>query len=97
MATEQPKETPHNYPSHLEDFEVVMLKKGVSELTAGEDDFLRVPVQADQPIAALMKDEVQNHKTHRPLFAARPGVMTDPEIMARRRTMEGPPVDRSRL
>lgn len=90
------KTTPHNYPKHLEDFEVVLIKDGVSDLSAKPDDFARVAVQAENPIAAQMRDEAKK-KGFRVLFAAKPGVMTDPEIQARRRAMEGPPIDRSKL
>ena len=78
-------------------FEVVMLKNGVSDLTAAVEDFKRVKVTATSPMEAMLSKEVAAEKGHRALFAAPQGVMTEPEIMARRRAMEGAPVDKSKI
>ncbi len=85
------------YPEHKENFEVVLLKKGVSSLTASPDDFKRVAVEASSPLAAHLDDSVLAEKDYVVLFTAKPGVATEPEIMARRRVMEGSPIDRSKL
>jgi putative sterol carrier protein len=89
--------TPHNFPTHTEDFDVVLLKDGVSDLTASPSDFKRVLVtgQAD-PIAALMSDTAQV-KGFRPLFALPPGVMSSAEIMANRRVMDNDTLDRTKI
>jgi hypothetical protein len=92
---EDNKTTPHNYPTHLENFEVVLIKKGVSDLSAKPEDFKRVPVQASNPLQAQTKDEAQVDGYH-VLFAAKPGVLTDPEIMANRRAID-PPTDPTKL
>jgi hypothetical protein len=87
-----------NYPQHKETFEVVLLKKGVSSLTAEPGDFKRIAIEAAAPGIALLDDKIMAEMdAFVPLFAAPPGVMTEPEIHARRREMEGPPVDRSKV
>lgn len=70
-----------------EAFEYVCLKPGKSALTAEPGDFERVFVEATDPLQALMSDEVQAKRKegYSTLFAAKPGVMTDPEIQARAR------------
>lgn len=93
----EPKETPHNYPEHSEMFEVVLLKNGVSDLVALPGDFKRVQVQASAPFHALTHDDVAAVQGFHPLFATAPGVASQPEIMARRRELEGPTVDRSKI
>lgn len=86
------------YPEHKEDFDVVMMKDGVSELTAKPEDFKRVSVTAKDPIDAQTSETVQKEmKGYRVLFAVPPGVMSDPEIHARRRTMDFDTVDKSKL
>ncbi len=85
-----------SYPTHTEHFEVVMLRSGVDEDAATQDDLKRVAVLASDPLAALMADEVQavaktgEIKTDgfRAIFASKPGVPTGPEIMARRRALD---------
>jgi hypothetical protein len=78
-------------------FEVVMIRDGVNDLTATTEDLKRIPVQAIDPISAVTSKEVAAVKGWRPMFAAPPGVPTEPEIMARRRALEGPVVDRSKI
>lgn len=78
-------------------FEVVMIREGVSDLTATTEDLKRIPVEAADPIGAVMSPEVAGAKGWRPMFAAPPGVPTEPEIMARRRALEGPVVDKSKI
>jgi hypothetical protein len=77
-------------PSRKEAFEVVMLKNGAHDLTAKPEDFRRVPVTATDPLQALQSDEVAEAKKdgYYSLFAAKPGVLTDPEIHARARSFE---------
>ena len=81
-------------PQH---FEVVMIREGASELTATSEDFRRVPVDAADPIGAVTSKEAAAVKGWRPMFAAPPGVPTEPEIMSRRRALEGPVVDKSKI
>lgn len=86
------------FPQHKELFEVVLLKRGISSLTAGVGDFKRIPVEASAPGMALLDDKIMAEMgEYVPLFAAPPGVMTEPEIHARRREIEGPPVDRTKV
>jgi hypothetical protein len=86
-----------NYPVHTESFEVVLLKKGVSSVAAATADFKRLPIVASSPLAAQIHDDVMKETDYVALFATKPGVMTEPEIHARRREMEGPPVDRTKM
>ena len=89
MADQQIRE--ENYPQHTEQFEVVMLRLGVSPLTALPGDFKRVPIVATDPLAAQLSDEVRKETGYITLFAAKPGVLTDPEVHARRREMDDTP------
>lgn len=85
------------YPQHTEDFEVVMLKNGVSELEAKPEDIKRVPVTANNTLAAQMDESVQNEKEHHAVFVSKPGVPTDLETHAQRRALEGPPIDKTKI
>lgn len=84
-----------NYPVHVEQFEVVLLKDSVSDLSAKPDDFKRVSVEASSPIAAQISDKAKV-QGYRAIFATKPGVLTDPEVMARRREADVH-VDRSKI
>jgi hypothetical protein len=89
MSDEQPYSD--SYPRHTEHFEVVMLRDGVGDDAATQDDLKRVAVMATDPLAALMTDEVlavAKTDGFRAIFASKPGVPTGPEIMARRRALE---------
>jgi hypothetical protein len=87
-----------NYPHRMEMFEVVMIRRSTSEFEAKPADYKRVAVEASEPLQAMLDDKVQAEgKDWRPMCATKPGVYTDPEVNARRREMEGPPVDRSKL
>lgn len=86
-----------SYPTHTEMFDVVMLKKGISQLTAKPEDFKRVKVTAPDPLSAQMHDDVLKESGYLALFAAKPDVLTDPEIQASRREIEGVAVDRSSI
>lgn len=86
-----------SYPKHVEQFEVVLLKDGASEFTAKADDFKRVAVDAIDPLAAMLSEQVGATKGFHALSATKPGVLTDPEVNARRRDLEGPAVDRSKI
>lgn len=68
-------------------FEVVLTKPGKSSLEAAPEDFERIGVEAKDPLSAQMSDEIQAKKAegYTVLFAAKPGVLTDPEIHARSR------------
>ena len=67
-----------------------MIRNGVSEGAATQDDFRRVPVVAKDPLAAMMSDEVQAvaNEGFRPMVATTPGSPTGPETMARRRALD---------
>lgn len=86
-----------SYPIQIQHFEVVLLKRGVSEMTAKPSDFQRVMVDAESTAGALQSDAVAAVKSHRPLFATVPGHLSDPEIHARSRELEGTPLDRSKI
>lgn len=49
---------PPKYPTHRENFDVVMLKKGSQAHTAAPEDFRRVRVTAESPFAARTASEV---------------------------------------
>jgi hypothetical protein len=91
------KETPTNFPEHNELFDVVLIKADVNDLAAKPGDFKRVTVEASDPSAAQYHADVRALTGYRVMFAVPPGVSTEPEIMARRREMEGPTVDRSKI
>lgn len=86
-----------NYPTRKEMFDVVMIKKGINDMTAKPEDFKRVSVEATDPIAAQTDDKVIAENEYRVLFATRPGVPTDPETMARRRVYEGHVTDPTKI
>jgi hypothetical protein len=86
-----------NFPLHKEPFDVVLLKRGVNSLDASTGDFKRISVEASDPLSAQMHGDVAKEKDYQALFAVPPGVASDPEIQARRREMEGPAVDRSKI
>lgn len=86
-----------NYPKHTELFEVVLIQDGVHEFTAKPSNLRRVVVTAPDPLAAMLDDEVHKTPGWRPLCATKPGVMTDPEVAARRRELEGPAVDYTKI
>ena len=87
-----------NYPKHEEAFEVVLLKSNVSEVDAKPEDFKRVHVSASSTLEAQMhKDLEKETKDHRVIFVTKPGVPTEAETMALRRSMEGPPVDYTKI
>lgn len=86
-----------NYPINKEAFEVVLLKDGVSESSALPPDFKRIPVEASSPHAALIDDSVSKEKGWRPLFATKPGVVTDPEMLARQRELNGKEIDKTKV
>ena len=89
-------ETDQNYPKRLETFDVVLLKDGKHDGNAEPDDFKRVSVTAESPLAALMDDKVQAEKGFTPRTAVPPGMKTEPEIMALRRKMD-PPTDKTKI
>jgi hypothetical protein len=76
-------------------FDVVCLKDGVSELMAKPEDFKRVPIDAESPYHALMNAPVE--QGFRPMWAINPGVLSDAEIHARRRSFESEPVDHKNM
>ena len=87
----------NNFPTHTELFEVVLLKDGTNEMKANTEDFRRVPIEASSPLQAQMSDKVLVEGYHS-IFATKPGILTDPEVMARRRAMDGESkVDRTKL
>ena len=86
-----------NWPIHKEAFEVVMLRDGVSQMLAEEKDLRRVSVEASDTLQAQMHDDVRKEKGWHPIGVAKPGILIESEVMARRRALEGPPIDRSKL
>ncbi len=68
-----------------------MLRNGVSEDAATQDDFKRIAVIAKDPINAMLSDEVEavaKADGFRALLATTPGTPTGPETMARRRALD---------
>jgi hypothetical protein len=82
----------------MEDFEIVMLKPKVSAAEAKPDDFERLAVTAADPLSALLSDagQAKVKEGYLVLFAAKPGMLTDPEIQARARA-SSTSEDRSKL
>lgn len=78
------------YPVYEQHFEVVLMRRGVSEDAAKPEDFVRVAVTARDQVQALLKDEVKAAAgtEYNVVLAAPPGVQTGPEIMARRRVQD---------
>ncbi len=79
-----------------------MLPVGVSPLAAKPEQFRRVPVEAKDPLAARLHDDVTKAAAEAPgyevLFTARPGEETDLEMRARARVQDEVfPLDRSKL
>lgn len=86
-----PDRMENSYPQYPQHFEVVMMRNGVSEGAATQDDFKRVLVTARDPLAALMTDEVKavaDADGFRAVIAVPPGTPTGPETMARRRALD---------
>ena len=75
------------YPKRVEDFELVLLKTDVSEFAATPADFKRVHVAAEDQLQAMMSEEAKV-SGYRVLFVSKPGVPTEPEILARRRELD---------
>jgi hypothetical protein len=89
-----------NDPPQTEHLEVVLRRNGVTDLSATPEDYRRVSVMdATSPLQAMLCDDVAKaaKEGFTPLFAASPGVASGPEVLARQRTLEGPPLDRSKL
>ena len=73
-----------------EHLDVVMLKLGVSDLTATPEDFKRVQVQAPDADAATFEPQVTAlEKEYRVLTATPPGHETQAEMLARHRAYNG--------
>jgi hypothetical protein len=93
IATDPLYEKPRN-----ENFDVVLIKRTASELMAKRDDFKRIPVQAENTIAAQWLPEVvKEEKEYRVLTAVPPGFETEPEAMARQREYAGNVTDRANI
>lgn len=87
-----------SYPVHKEPFEVVCIREGVNPIAAKPEDFLRVPVEAADPLSARMHDDlVEKAKGFDPYVAMKPGIMTDMETSAYSRVANGAPTDRSKI
>jgi len=79
-----------SYPVYEQHFEVVLMRKGVSEDAAKPEDFVRVAVTAKDQLAAMLADEVHTAAgtDFNVVLATLPGQPTGPEMMARRRVMD---------
>lgn len=79
-----------DYPTYDQHFEVVLMRKGVTEDAATQDDFKRVAVVARDQVAALMSEDVAAAagEDFRAVVATPPGIETGFEAMARRRAMD---------
>jgi hypothetical protein len=80
----------NEHPVHKEHFDVVLVKEGVPEHGATMGDIKRVSVQAESPIAAQMAVHEKGFRVHR---ATPPGMLTDLEVFANRRTYDGGTTD----
>jgi hypothetical protein len=84
-----------------ENFEVVLVKKGVNPLHAKSDEFKRVPVHANDPTSAVNSDVVTAAAGEGEGFvvvmAAKPMVMSDYEHQARLRDNADRPMDRTKI
>jgi hypothetical protein len=82
------------YSPREQTFEVVCLKKDVSDGAALPEHFKRITVRADSPYKAQMDPEVaKQSEGYRVLYAALPGVLTDMEILARQRQINAATAD----
>lgn len=81
-----------------EHFDVVLLKRSVSEFSATPGDFKRIAVEAADPISAQADPKVmEEEKEYRCLGAVPPGYQTEPEMMAQQRTYAGNVTDRANI
>jgi hypothetical protein len=82
-----------------EHFEVVLRKKGATDQSATPADYKRVGVTSTGPLQAMMADDVTKEAgaEYDVLWTSPIGVATGPEILARARTLEGAPLDRSKI
>ena len=79
-------------------FEVVMLKLGVSESTAKRSDILRITVDAPDPVTAKWSPEVvKREKEYRVVDAVPPGYQTEVEMQANQREYAGNVTDRANI
>lgn len=89
-----------NHPQRSEEFEVVLIKRGKNPSFAETADFNRIRVTARDPLAAQLSaesDAAQKKFGAVVMHVTKPGMMTDPEIMARQREMNGPATDKSKI
>jgi hypothetical protein len=98
----KPRATGDTYPTHRENFDVVMLKTGVSPTTAKPDDFRRVNVVAGSPFEARQAAEVAAAEAEG--WATQdvkpPGSPSELEHQAGLRAHEaamGPPTDKTKI
>ena len=79
-------------------FEVVMLKLGVSEFTAKKSDILRIPVDAPDSVTAKWAPEVvKREKEYRVVDACPPGYQTEMEMQVNQREYAGNVTDRANI
>lgn len=78
------------YPVYMQHFDVLLMRKGVSEDAAKPEDFKRVPVVAKDQVQALLDDNVRKEAgdDFHVVLATLPNSPTGPEMMARRRVMD---------
>jgi hypothetical protein len=88
-----------NDKPQTENLDVVLRKSGKTDQASEPEDYRRVSVVATGPLQAMMSDEVQKAagEGYDVLFTAQPGVLTGPEVLARQRSLEGTPIDRSKI
>jgi hypothetical protein len=80
-----------NYPTHVQHFEVVMLRDGVDQEAAQPADFLRVAILARDPVAAQNDPDIGLVKGYRPVAATLPNQLTGFELAARNRELVNAP------
>lgn len=88
-----------NVPRRTEPFCVVMLPKNVNSLDAKVEDFERVEVDAENSLQAQMSDAVvaKLEEGRYVVCTTKPTILSEPEIHARRKQFEGPPVDLTKI
>ena len=89
---------PNYEKARTEQFDVVLIKRAASEMTAEPGDFKRVEVEATDPLAAQYDSKLEPHLgEYRVLWATKPGYQTDPERQAQARAYNGKVSDPTKI
>lgn len=89
---------PNYEKPRTEAFDIVLIRRSVTEQTATPEDFKRVPVTAPDTLAALQDPALEPLAAEwRTLWAVPAGHQTDPERQAQARAYNGKPTDPSKI